>query len=185
MIGSEIASPSAFFLLQQANAGNKSAGAWLSMHRRRANEIKRCDSSHGDTIMNRIQYPPNIAKHPHFATAMFAVVLSFALVAYAHAQANSERAQTTAAVTPVSAGTVQASIDNFAFAPKRLTVKAGTTVVWTNKDDTPHTVTSDDNAFSSSLMDTNAKFQYTFTKPGKFPYHCKLHPMMTGVVEVQ
>ena len=82
-------------------------------------------------------------------------------------------------------GTIQVSIDNFSFAPKQLTVKAGTTVVWTNKDDIPHTVTSDDKVFSSSLMDTNEKFQYTFTKPGKFPYYCKVHPMMTGVVEVQ
>ena len=62
-----------------------------------------------------------------------------------------------------------------------LTVKAGSTVVWTNKDDIPHTVTSDSNAFSSQLMDTNAKFQFTFAKPGKYLYHCKLHAMMTFV----
>jgi plastocyanin len=30
------------------------------------------------------------------------------------------------------------SIDNFTFAPQTLTVKAGTTVTWTNKDDIPH-----------------------------------------------
>jgi plastocyanin len=101
------------------------------------------------------------------------------------AQATSEQAQPTAAVTLVSAETVQASIDNFAFAPKQLTVKAGTTVVWTNKDDTPHTVTSDDGAFSSPVMDTDQNFHYTFDKPGKFPFHCKLHPTMTGVVVVQ
>jgi plastocyanin len=141
--------------------------------------------SQGDTSMNRIQYSPKIAKHPHIAATVLAVALAFAGVACAHAQATSQQAQATAAVTPVSAGTVQANIDNFVFAPKQLTVKAGTTVVWTNKDDIPHTVTSDDNVFSSSLMDTDAKFQYTFTKPGKFSYHCKLHPMMTGVVEVQ
>jgi plastocyanin len=79
----------------------------------------------------------------------------------------------------------QATIDNFAFTPKELTVKAGSTVDWTNKDDTPHTVTSDDGVFSSPLMDTNQKFQYTFQKPGRFPYHCKLHPMMTGAVVAQ
>ena len=84
-----------------------------------------------------------------------------------------------------AAATIQASIDNFSFAPKQLTVKAGTTVVWTNKDDIPHTVTSDNNVFSSPLMDTNATFKYTFTKPGKFPFHCKLHAMMTDIVEVK
>jgi plastocyanin len=135
--------------------------------------------------MNRIQYPPNIAKHSHIAAAMFAVALSFVGVANAHAQATSEQAQPTAAITPESAETVQASIDTFAFAPKQLTVKAGTTVVWTNKDDTPHTVTSDDNTFSSPVMDTGQNFHYAFNKPGKFPFHCKLRPMMTGLVVVQ
>ena len=135
--------------------------------------------------MNRSQYPPNIAKHSHIAAAMFAVVLSFAGVANAHAPATSEQAQPTAAITPVSAETVQVSIDNFTFAPQQLTVKAGTTVVWTNKDDTPHTVTSDDNVFSSPVMSTNQSFHYTFDKPGKFPFHCKLHPTMTGIVMVQ
>ena len=81
--------------------------------------------------------------------------------------------------------TVQVSIDNFSYVPKQLTVKAGTTVVWTNKDDTPHTVTSNDKIFSSALIDTNEKFQYTFAKPGNYPYFCKVHPMMTGKVVVQ
>jgi plastocyanin len=135
--------------------------------------------------MNRIQYPPQIAKHSHIAAAMFAVVLSFAAVANAQVPATSEQAQPAVAITPVSAETVQASIDNFAFAPKHLTVKAGTTVVWTNKDDTPHTVTSDANVFSSPVIATNQNFHYTFDKPGKFPFHCKLHSMMTGVVVVQ
>jgi plastocyanin len=80
---------------------------------------------------------------------------------------------------------VQVDIDNFAFAPKELTVKARTTVEWINKDDTPHTATSDVDAFSSPILDTNETFQRTFQEPGRFPYHCKLHPTMTGVVVVQ
>jgi Icc protein len=82
-------------------------------------------------------------------------------------------------------GTVAATIDNFAFSPKELTVKSGTTVEWTNKDDTPHTVTSNDGVFGSGALDTNQKFKYTFAKPGKFPYYCKLHPKMIGTVIVQ
>ena len=81
--------------------------------------------------------------------------------------------------------TVQAGIDNFAFTPKELTVKAGTTVRWTNKDDIPHTVTSDSKVFDSSVLDTNQTFQFTFTTAGRFQYFCKLHPHMTGVVVVQ
>ncbi len=92
---------------------------------------------------------------------------------------------TPASATTSSGGPLQAVIDNFAFAPKELTVKVGSTVDWTNKDDTPHTVTSDSEVFSSPVMDTDKTFQFTFQKPGKFPYHCKLHPTMTGVVVVQ
>jgi plastocyanin len=112
---------------------------------------------------------------------------SAAAVAALHSGPQSSTpAESTPMTSPAAASqTIQASIDNFSFVPKQLTVKAGTTVVWTNKDDIPHTVTSDDKVFSSSLIDTNEKFQYTFTKPGKFPYFCKVHPMMTGVVEVQ
>ena len=114
------------------------------------------------------------------------ILRSAAAMAAMHSESQSSSpAEPAKATASAATGTIQASIDNFSFAPKQLTVKAGATVVWTNKDDIPHTVTSDDNVFSSSLMDTNAKFQYTFTKPGKFPYYCKVHPMMTGVVVVQ
>ncbi|HVP64301.1 MAG TPA: cupredoxin domain-containing protein [candidate division Zixibacteria bacterium] len=83
------------------------------------------------------------------------------------------------------AGMVSVTIDNFAFSPKDLTVKSGSTVEWTNKDDTPHTVTSNDGAFGSGALDTNQKFKYTFAKAGNFPYYCKFHPKMTGTVTVQ
>ncbi len=65
--------------------------------------------------------------------------------------------QANAAGSP--AGSLEATIDSFAFAPKELTVKAGSTVAWTNKDDTAHTVTSDDGAFASPVMDIDQQFQ--------------------------
>jgi len=80
---------------------------------------------------------------------------------------------------------VQTAIDNFAFTPKELTVKAGDTVQWTNKDDIPHTVTSDDKVFASPVLDSNQIFQFTFANAGTFPYFCRLHPKMTGVIRVQ
>ena len=81
--------------------------------------------------------------------------------------------------------TYQAAIDNFAFTPKELTVKPGTTIRWTNKDDIPHTVTSDSKVFDSPVLDSNQSFQFTFANAGRFTYFCKLHPHMTGVVMVQ
>jgi len=87
---------------------------------------------------------------------------------------------------PVAGGEmVQAAIANFAFTPKEMTIKAGSTVRWTNKDDIAHTVTSDSKLFSSPVLDTNQTFQFTFEKPGRFFYFCKLHPTMTGVITVE
>lgn len=77
-------------------------------------------------------------------------------------------------------------IDNFAFAPTELTVAAGTTVEWINRDDIPHTVVSDDKTtFKSKALDTDDKFSYTFTKPGTYNYFCSIHPKMTAKIIVQ
>jgi plastocyanin len=83
------------------------------------------------------------------------------------------------------AKTVEITIDNFSFAPGTLTVAAGTTVMWINHDDIPHTAVSTDGVFKSKVMDTDEKFSYTFTKPGTFPYFCSIHPKMTGTIVVQ
>src|SRR5580704_6687927 len=81
---------------------------------------------------------------------------------------------------------VELKIDNFSFGPMTLTVAAGTTVTWTNNDDVPHTVVSDDKTtFKSRALDTGEKFSYTFTKPGKYPYFCSVHPKMLAEVVVQ
>jgi plastocyanin len=81
---------------------------------------------------------------------------------------------------------IELKIDNFSFGPMTLTVAAGTTVTWTNNDDVPHTVVSDDKTtFRSKALDTGDKFSYTFTKPGKYPYFCSVHPKMVAEVVVQ
>jgi plastocyanin len=81
---------------------------------------------------------------------------------------------------------IELKIDNFSFGPMTLTVAAGTTVTWTNNDDVPHTVVSEDKTtFRSKALDTGDKFSYTFTKPGKYPYFCSVHPKMVAEVVVQ
>jgi len=84
-----------------------------------------------------------------------------------------------------SGASADVKIDNFSFGPQTLTVSVGTTVVWTNRDDIPHTVVSTDNVFKSKVRDTDEKFSYTFTKAGTYPYFCSVHPKMTGKVVVQ
>lgn len=85
--------------------------------------------------------------------------------------------------TPAS--TADVKIDNFSFGPQSLTVKVGTTVTWTNRDDIPHTVVSSDGVFKSKARDTDESFSYKFDKAGTYSYFCSLHPKMTGQVVVQ
>jgi len=80
--------------------------------------------------------------------------------------------------------TVALDIAKFAYSPKEITVAPGTTVIWTNRDETPHTVTSNDKSFASKGLDTDDKFEHTFSKEGDFSYICTVHPFMTGVVHV-
>jgi plastocyanin len=79
----------------------------------------------------------------------------------------------------------EVKIDNFSFGPATLTVPAGTSVTWTNRDDIPHTVVSTDGVFKSKVLDTDEKFSFTFSKAGTYPYFCSIHPKMTGKVVVQ
>jgi len=88
------------------------------------------------------------------------------------------RAQTAAAAA--------VGIDNFTFNPQTVTVKAGTTVTWTNKDDIPHGIAATNNAFKRSpALDTDDSFSFTFTTPGTYQYFCYVHPHMTGTIVVE
>jgi predicted lipoprotein with Yx(FWY)xxD motif/plastocyanin len=89
---------------------------------------------------------------------------------------------------PAASQTVTISVQNFAFNPKELTIKAGTTVVWHNNDSVLHTVTSDTGLFDGNLPG-GADFQFTFDKAGTYAYYCKPHggkggEGMSGVIIV-
>jgi amicyanin len=78
------------------------------------------------------------------------------------------------------------SIDNFTFNPPNLTVKAGTTITWTNKDDIPHGIASSNNAFARSpALDTDQSYAFKFTTPGSYQYFCYVHPHMVGTIVVE
>jgi plastocyanin len=84
---------------------------------------------------------------------------------------------------------------NPAYQPATLSVKKGDTIQVQNKDTTPHTVTSgktleDPNKgkdFDTSIIAPSASAQISTAsiKAGEFPYHCDLHPYMTGTLKVQ
>jgi plastocyanin len=92
-----------------------------------------------------------------------------------------------AAANTQQPATAEVKIDNFSFGPVTLTVPAGATVTWINRDDIPHTVVSTDDSktFKSKVLDTDEKFSFTFSKAGTYPYFCSIHPKMTGKVIVQ
>jgi plastocyanin len=71
------------------------------------------------------------------------------------------------------------------FAPKAVTVTAGKVVTWQNTTSTAHTVTADDGSFDSGPLALNDQFANAFISPGTYPYHCSIHPAMTGVVVVK
>ena len=94
----------------------------------------------------------------------------------------------TATGAPVQAGSPSAPqilIKDFMFSPMSLTVKAGTTVTWANKDDEPHSVVSDTGLFRSGAVDTDETFAFKFDKPGTYHFTCSIHPRMVGTIVVQ
>jgi plastocyanin len=72
------------------------------------------------------------------------------------------------------------------YSPGTLTVvvRANSTVVWTNNDSSPHTVTSNDGTFTSGNMSPGQTYSYTFAAPGTYTYHCTYHPWMVGTIVV-
>ena len=92
---------------------------------------------------------------------------------------------TPTATLPSTTGQHQVIIENFKFSPASLTIKAGDTVTWINKDSAPHTATADDKSFDSDRLETDDSFSFTFTSVGTNPYFCNIHPSMKGSVTVQ
>lgn len=93
---------------------------------------------------------------------------------------------TTGPEAPVE-GDQAVAITNYAFDPEAITVKAGTTITWTNSDGFDHTATSDDGApaeFDTGTLGTDAFGEVTFEESGTYAYHCDVHSYMEGTVEV-
>ncbi|MES2359666.1 MAG: cupredoxin domain-containing protein [Gemmatimonadota bacterium] len=109
-----------------------------------------------------------------------------AAFAAGEANARAHAAQTVAAASAAPPRSNEIGIDNFAFAPRVLTVPVGASVTWRNKDDVPHKIQSADKRFDPSpLLDTKATYTARFTKPGEYRYFCSLHPVMQGTIIVQ
>ncbi len=63
-------------------------------------------------------------------------------------------------------------LQDYKFNPNRLTIKAGSTIIWINRDPAFHTIHSDTGVFQSGLLSIGQLFSFTFDEPGTYPYYC-------------
>jgi len=90
-----------------------------------------------------------------------------------------------AAGAAVPANATRAELRTMTFAPNRIEIPAGATVVWTNTDPLVHTITADDGSWDSGAIEPGKTWSHTFTQPGEFAFHCTPHPFMKGVLVVR
>ena len=84
-------------------------------------------------------------------------------------------------------GEVATTIENFSH--RNAQSKVGETLVWTNMDAVPHTVTLGSRGvaepgFDSGLMGPGQSFALKFDQPGTYSFTCTLHPAMNGEIVV-
>jgi plastocyanin len=78
------------------------------------------------------------------------------------------------------------AISGFSYSPASVTVNVGDTVTWTNSDAQAHTATANDGSWDTgNIGGSGGTDAVTFATAGTFPYHCDIHPQMTGTVTVE
>ena len=74
---------------------------------------------------------------------------------------------------------------SWCFSPNPIQITAGSTVTWTNRTGPRHTATSDTGAWTTgNIAPGGTSAAIAFPTAGTFPYHCAIHPSMTGTVIV-
>jgi plastocyanin len=76
------------------------------------------------------------------------------------------------------------AIANFSYDPSTATVAVNGFITWTNSDSASHTVTFDGGPNCGNISGGGGSETVQFTVAGTYPYHCNIHPDMTGTVEV-
>ncbi len=89
------------------------------------------------------------------------------------------------AAAPPAPATHTVTMEAMRFSPETLTIRAGDTVVWVNKDLFAHTATTSAPGFDSGEIAAGQSWSTTLPSAGAFPYICSYHPTMKAIVHVQ
>lgn len=125
------------------------------------------------------------------STVSISVVLAIGLIFPIVALPPNALAQSKTNLVSIVKGASNPSITE-PYNPSPLSVPVGTTVTWTNNDNTAHTVTEGNpsgntppNGFDSGILAPGKTFTHTFDTVGTIQYYCTLHPTMLGKVIVK
>lgn len=81
--------------------------------------------------------------------------------------------------------TVEVAMADIAFQPATISATVGDVIGWTNGDGAPHTATlQDDPACTTATLARGETGSLVFSAPGSYPFFCKIHPSMTGTIEI-
>ena len=121
------------------------------------------------------------------AAVTVTALMSLLAVTVAGAAEAGKDADAAPATAPAAVAVRKIEIKNRKYSPSKLTIKAGQTVVWTNRDDSDHTIVADDGSFGTEENDLSRgeSYRFTFSKAGKFRYRCKYHPREKGEILVE
>jgi plastocyanin len=128
--------------------------------------------------------------------AVVIIILIGAVALFIHGNTNSQskmqnmnmpsqaqKSSSSAAAKP--AGKNAVTIQNFAFSPATVTIKAGQSITWTNEDSIGHSATADSGSFDTGVLSQGQSKTIAFAKAGTYTYHCSVHPNMKATVIVQ
>jgi plastocyanin len=83
-------------------------------------------------------------------------------------------------LAPAGSGEISVIALDDVFQPETVRVSSGTTVTWTHRGKSPHSITADDGSFDSGRLDPGDSFSFTFEDTGAYPYHCIYHGAAGG-----
>lgn len=123
------------------------------------------------------------AKLLNAVAAVFAVVV-LVLLAYSAYGAFTGGTSAVAGSGPLESGSITVTTKDLAFRDGTRTIATGSTVTWTNRDGTTHTVTATDKTFGAQELAPGKTYAHTFASVGKHAYYCSIHPFMKGTITV-